>query len=144
MTCLYPTRQAAEAAADTRSRVQPLPGTSSWLVIADGDTIPHAWTARASDPDTSHAATPTSERVRADQALVLETHEMHRGGLTDFELGDLVDRQPTSAGKRRCELRDVGLIEDSGKRRNTPSGATAIVWRITDAGIEAARKDAAA
>lgn len=142
MTTLYPTRQAAEDAADNRSRVEPLPGTSSWLVIPDGDHNP--WTARATDPDTSHAATPSSDRVRADQALVLETHEFHRGGLTDFELADLLGRQQTSLGKRRGELRDLGLIEDSGKRRNTPSGATAIVWRITDAGIEAARKDAAA
>lgn len=144
MTALYPSRQVAERHAGPNTRIEPLPGTTSWVVIPDGDTIPQAW--RNTDPDTSRAAAPTSERVRADQALVLTTHEFHRGGLTDFELADLLGRQQTSVGKRRGELRDLGLIEDAGKTRPAPSGASATVWRITAAGIEAATaagKDAA-
>lgn len=142
MAALFPTRQTAEAAAGPNTRIQPLPGTTSWVVIPDGDTIPPAW--RNTDPHTSRTAAPTSDRARADQALVLATHEMHRGGLTDFELADLLGRQQTSVGKRRGELRDLGLIEDAGKTRPAPSGASAIVWRITDAGINTARKAPAA
>ena len=62
----------------------------------------------------------------------------HPEGLTDFELGDLIGRQQTSAGKRRGELRDLGLVRDSGARRASPSGSSAIVWIITEAGKEVA------
>jgi hypothetical protein len=45
-----------------------------------------------------------------------------------------MSRQQTSVGKRRGELRDLGLIEDSNTARPAPSGALAIVWRLTEAG----------
>ena len=91
--------------------------------------------ARNSDPHTSHEAAARSPKLRArDRKMCLEAHYRHPAGLTDFELGDVVGRQQTSAGKRRCELRDMGLIEDSGMRRSAPSGSSAIVWRITNAG----------
>jgi hypothetical protein len=65
---------------------------------------------------------------------VLEVHRSHVDGLTDFELAALMSRQQTSVGKRRGELRDLGLIEDSNTARPAPSGALAIVWRLTEAG----------
>lgn len=86
--------------------------------------------ARVSDPDTSHhaawLASLTSDHLRARCLRALKACP-----LTDFELGDAVGRQQTSAGKRRGELVALGLVEDSGLRRPTPSGATAIVWRAT-------------
>jgi hypothetical protein len=56
-------------------------------------------------------------------------------GLTDFELADIMGRQQTSAGKRRGELRDIGLVSDTGYRRPAPSGSMAIVWAITRQGV---------
>ena len=83
---------------------------------------------RTTDPDTSHdAAAPdrARDRDRAYAALARVAE-----GLTDFELATVIGRQQTSAGKRRGELRDAGLVVDSGVRRPAPSGSFAIVWRI--------------
>lgn len=94
--------------------------------------------ARNTDPDTSHIA---AARLRAhDRRQALLVHAKHPDGLTDFELGVLMHRQQTSAGKRRGELRDLGLIVDAEHRRLAPSGSPAIVWRITDMGMLIAGK----
>ena len=91
--------------------------------------------ARNTDPETSHLAAEAHPAIRAhDRRLVLRAHAERPNGLTDFELGALVGRQQTSAGKRRGELRDAGLIEATDARRLAPSGSPAIVWRITLAG----------
>jgi len=96
---------------------------------------------RLRDPDTSIAAAHEHARLRAqDRREALRIHSLHPDGLTDFELGDIMRRQQTSAGKRRGELRDMGLIEDSGGRRPAPSGSSAIVWRITPHGMALARE----
>ena len=88
--------------------------------------------ARRTDPDTSH-------RAAADATLNAGTHRAKAlgllraapDGLTDFELAAMLGLQQTSIGKRRGELRDAGLVEDSGKRRPAPSGSAAIVWKAT-------------
>jgi hypothetical protein len=103
--------------------------------VSDDDDL-FAWglgpDPRHTDPDTSHAAARMYKRLRsADRQRALIIHSRRPGGLTDFELGAAMMRQQTSAGKRRGELRDMGLIEDSGLRRPAPSRASAIVWRIT-------------
>lgn len=90
---------------------------------------------RISDPETSwQAAYRDLHRRAGDRIRALEVHFTRPNGLTDFELGDLMDRQQTSAGKRRGELRDIGLIEDGALRRAAPSGSLAIVWVITALG----------
>lgn len=87
--------------------------------------------ARNSDPETSHrAAARDPQRKAKDRAKVWAAHLANPDGLTDFELADIVGRQQTSAGKRRGELRDLGLIEATELRRPAPSGSPAIVWRI--------------
>jgi hypothetical protein len=91
--------------------------------------------ARHSDPDTSHKAAERAPSVRAhDRRLVLHEHYEHPDGLTDFELAANLGRQQTSVGKRRGELRDIGLIKDTGFTRPAPSGSQAIVWALTPAG----------
>lgn len=91
--------------------------------------------ARMSDPDTSHEAADAHPVVRGrDRVAALKAHAEHPNGLTDFELAELVGRQQTSAGKRRGELRDLGLIEQTEERRPAPSGSSAIVWRVTEEG----------
>jgi hypothetical protein len=90
--------------------------------------------ARYSDPITSWLAaadatvTANTHRERALNALV--TVGGH--GMTDFELAEALGLQQTSAGKRRGELRDAGLVADSGRRRPSPSGSSAIVWVATN------------
>ena len=94
---------------------------------------------RITDPETSWLAAYKTPWLRAhDRWNVLLAHVARPTGLTDFELGDIVGRQQTSAGKRRGELRDKGLIEATDLRRSAPSGSSAIVWRITTAGLRAA------
>jgi hypothetical protein len=92
--------------------------------------------ARNTDPETSHKA--KVFRFNEDRVLVLEIHNQHRLGLTDYDLAAITGRQQNSVGKRRTELRDQGFIEDSGMRRKAPSKAMCIVWRITPTGISIA------
>jgi hypothetical protein len=91
--------------------------------------------ARKSDPDTSWLAALRNPGGKAtDRVHALALHYANPHGLTDFELGDKMGRQQTSAGKRRGELRDYGLIEATVERRNAPSGSPATVWVITELG----------
>lgn len=89
------------------------------------------------DPHTSRAAMPGKAKLTGLRQKVLETHFANRDGLTDFELAAIVVKRETSAGTRRKELQEHGLIEDSGTTRLSPSGNDAIVWRLTDAGAHA-------
>lgn len=85
--------------------------------------------ARATDPETSHqAAADAGTHARTNRAMALQLLRDHADGLTDFELAALSGLQQTSIGKRRGELRDAGLVRDSGRRRAAPSGSMAIVW----------------
>ncbi len=87
--------------------------------------------ARTTDPETSHEAAAQAPEQRArDRDRALAALVASADGLTDFELGALLGRQQTSAGKRRGELRDAGLVRDSGRRRLAPSGSRAIVWEV--------------
>lgn len=92
--------------------------------------------ARNTDPATSHAAARRAPSARNDdrRAVLAEHAKAHLTGLTDFELAGLLDRQQTSVGKRRGELRDAGFIEATPYRRPSPSGSPAIVWLITSLG----------
>jgi hypothetical protein len=87
--------------------------------------------ARVTDPDTSHAAAAdASGNAATHRARALrELRAVYPDGLTDFELAARLNLQQTSIGKRRGELRDAGLVEDSGTRRPAPSGSASIVWR---------------
>ena len=98
-------------------------------------------TVRNTDPETSHrAAERMANALNTDRRHVLVSHSHHPNGLTDFELAKLCDRQQTSVGKRRGELCDVGLIEQTQLRRPAPSGSPAIVWRITTRGLNIAKQ----
>lgn len=91
---------------------------------------------RATDPETSRlAAADAAVHAGTNRAAVLQVLRLHPDGLTDFELAKLVGLQQTSAGKRRGELRDLGLVvpatDEAGHtlKRPAPSGSLAIVWR---------------
>lgn len=89
-------------------------------------------TARKSDPDTSHlAAERVSSKAPADRQRVLAClQDAGAYGLTDHELAAELGGLQTSLGVRRGELVKLGLVENSGARRKSPSGSPAIVWRI--------------
>lgn len=86
--------------------------------------------ARKSDPITSHQAaadakqTAPTLRARCLAALRAAGDE----GLTDFQLAAQVGSQQTSAGKRRGELVDAGLVVKTDRTRPAPSGSAAAVW----------------
>ena len=95
--------------------------------------------ARRTDPVTAHDAaarvSPNGTRARALLALNACAH-----GLTDFELAERTGVGQTSIGKRRLELLRAGLVEGTDERRPSPSGTPALVWRITTAGAQEARR----
>lgn len=96
--------------------------------------VPPGTSARRTDPTTSHqAAADARTNATTHRARVLATLRAHPEGLTDFELAAILGLQQTSAGKRRGELRDAGQVCDSGARRPSPSGSSAIVWRTIEA-----------
>ena len=101
--------------------------------------------ARPSDPDTAHeaAAAVTDVQRRNVYRAVLEALVEH-GPSTDHDLARYVAGKlghpigQTSVGVRRGELRNAGLVADSGHKGRTPTGAKAIRWALTPAGIDAA------
>lgn len=87
---------------------------------------------RKTDPVTSHLAAyehPKFRQTLRSRVLVaLQNAGWH--GLTDDELAMVLHHSLNSVNKRRGELRDQGLVVDSGRRRKTASGSLAIVWVV--------------
>jgi len=94
---------------------------------------------RATDPDTSRAGAQAVKYRKGSQALKL---------LAVYEYADITDEQAGIlsglANDARCgfwkrcsDLRRLGLITDTGERRNTLSGVSAMICAITATGIEA-------
>jgi len=52
-------------------------------------------------------------------------------GLCDHEIIEITALSPNTARPTRISLMKDGLISDSGKRRKTPQGNDAIVWRVS-------------
>lgn len=57
-------------------------------------------------------------------------------GYTSDQLEQLMNRQHQSISARLNELRNKGWIMDSGVRRPTRAGRSAIVWEPTEKGLE--------
>jgi hypothetical protein len=91
------------------------------------------------DPQTSFdaARAQTNEKFTVTQRAILNTVKLAGArGLTDEELLDALHRtfparhdSPSSVRSRRAELTRRGLVVDSGKRRPTQYGQSAVVWR---------------
>jgi hypothetical protein len=106
---------------------------------AGADTNKHA---RNTDPDTAHDAAlsvnDAHKRRLYDHILALI---FEHGPLTDWQLSRFLTARigepviATSAGKRRGELRDMGLLYDTGFRGPTETGPKkAVRWGLTPAG----------
>lgn len=103
-------------------------------------TVAHA---RATDPETSHAAAASVRDLRASQFAVLKvlrTRPAH--GFTDEELIAAYERAmarnlsyPFQTGSgirtRRSELVTQGFVEWSGVKRPLTTGRSARVWCVT-------------
>lgn len=123
-------------------------GGHRWTPTLDDVRTPTP--ASASHPDTSHEAAASLDpaalrpvhRWLLEQLAAISADE----GRTDEALLDRYHRLPVGAVSfrtspsglraRRSELRDAGLVSDSGRRVRIRSGRRAIVWQLTAAGAE--------
>jgi hypothetical protein len=85
-------------------------------------------------PDTEREAAFAIVSTARQRLLVLRVLGAFPDGLTDDEIAEQTGLYRYSAAPRRYELRDRGLVVDSGDRRLTPHGRRAIVWQITGLG----------
>ncbi len=92
--------------------------------------------ARNTDPDTSHEAAASVNRITDKQQAVLNMFLNH-GPMTDQQLQTIYNDtnwglQQSESGlrTRRSELVTKGWVEDSGERTVLPSGRRAIIWQI--------------
>ena len=92
-------------------------------------TIPARRLVRPTDPDTSHRAASTASRRGPNQRLRVWQALQTLGTATDYELSTATGLLRSSAGKRRQELTDLGLVEATDERRRTDTGSLAVVWR---------------
>jgi hypothetical protein len=92
---------------------------------------------RATDPDTARmAAHRTAEQLREHHWLVLSALvSAGSKGMIDHEHEQINGLNQDSAGKRRGELVELGLVENSRQRRQSPRGRPAIVWQVTARGL---------
>ena len=90
---------------------------------------PEVRLARRDDHETSRlAATAASRRSPSQRSLVWLTL-LKLEQATDYQIATAANILRTSAAKRRQELVDAGLVEDSGLRLPTDTGTLAIVWQ---------------
>jgi predicted HTH transcriptional regulator len=86
--------------------------------------------ARHNAPETSHEAAESVAPVASRLAKRVYEHIKDRGGLTCFEVEEITELSHQTASARITELRQKGLIKDSGQRRLTGSGRKAVVWVV--------------
>lgn len=88
--------------------------------------------ARSSDPETSKLAADANKSERDIQRI--RVHEFMKSvgeyGATDYEISQACKILRTSAGKRRLELQQAGLVIKTEMRRLTDTQSSACVWRV--------------
>lgn len=127
------TDRPTEAGADaTASRREWTPAPGSPLVSDPGA---HRG-ARNTDPDTSlEAAQSITDEARRDVYARIIRIIFEHGPQTDWQLGQRLGLLATSAGKRRGEMRDMGLVVRTEFRGPTATGPKkGWRWALTDAG----------
>ena len=108
-----------------------LPHPSELTTMPSTSDFPHP--PRAAPSSTADTRREAGRSIDAHlqrlQAAVLRFLE-ERGprGATDEQIHEALELSGDTARARRCELRDAGLIVDSGRRRKTRTGRRAVVW----------------
>ncbi|HEX8447673.1 MAG TPA: hypothetical protein VF649_13795 [Sphingomonas sp.] len=69
-----------------------------------------------------------SVTARLQRAVLAWIRAKGADGATTVEIADGIKVDRASAQPRTSELRQLGLIDDSGRRRHNPNGKRAIVW----------------
>lgn len=87
--------------------------------------------ARRTDPDTAQAAAAAASKRGPSQRKRIYDALAKLGAATDYELSVATGILRSSAAKRRQELTTLGYVLDTGERRPTDTGTTAIVWRCS-------------
>jgi hypothetical protein len=105
-----------------------------------GDTGPRARHDGRATSDAA-AAIQTGHKLSRDCAIVLGTLVEH-GPDHDHGIAAAAPgmRWQNSLGRRRLDLVRLGLVESTGTKRPTPSGALALVWTATPCGVDAWRQ----
>lgn len=90
---------------------------------------------RRTDPQTSRDAARSLDLNRLEAAVLSVLQRADAPGLTTFEIGQASGLDRDSVSPRMPRLVRLGLVEDSGFRRQ-PAGKSrmAIVWAATRAG----------
>ena len=94
---------------------------------------------RANDRDTARIAGKRANLTDGQTKVLKALAGAGSRGLLDHDHHRLNGLIPTSAGKRRLELMQMGLVIDSGHRRATSTGTAAIVWILSEAGRQVAK-----
>lgn len=80
--------------------------------------------------DTSRAAAASIKGKVRDQHRLILGYLATAGGSTDEQLQRGLKMPANTERPRRCELTEMGLVEDSGLRGLTESGRKAVVWKV--------------
>jgi hypothetical protein len=98
-------------------------------------TLPVTGREHMVERDTSHDAAQSASGFTATQRAIVESvlATAWPQGLTDDEGGELLGWDRLKWGRRRNELCMQSKVVDSGERRPTPGGRSAIVWRLNGA-----------
>lgn len=86
------------------------------------------------DPETStQAAIKVEATAKGDALKILEVFKRF-GLLTADEAAEKLGWQDVYKARRRCsDLKNKGLIVDSGERRPSSNGNPSVVWRVVEA-----------
>jgi hypothetical protein len=79
--------------------------------------------------DTSQEALATIKpKIKTKREMVYDLVKLKAS--TNYEISDELEMPLSSVCGRVHELQELNLLEDSGTRRKTPYGKTAIVWKL--------------
>ena len=79
--------------------------------------------------DTSQEALATIKpKIKTKREMVYQFVKLKAS--TNYEISDELEMPLSSVCGRVHELQELNLLEDSGTRRKTPYGKTAIVWKL--------------
>ena len=79
--------------------------------------------------DTSQEALATIKpKIKTKREMVYQFVKLKAS--TNYEISDELEMPLSSVCGRVHELQELNLLEDSGIRRKTPYGKTAIVWKL--------------
>lgn len=102
--------------------------------LPDPGVATEGWAHRASSDTERAAARLVAPRTGTWRSRVLREIASCLAGATDWELHKALGGNLYTVAPRRKELVEMGWIRDSGERRPTNNGASAIVWTMTDQG----------